>query len=121
MPSIWPSGGAGGAGPLTWVPLTLGSGITAYVTSPYGTTPAAALSNGLVYLKGLITGTAGPGSTVATLPSAGMFPPFNRPLIGMNANDGTVGSLSVKPDGTITNVNNWASFIQSLDGVYFAV
>jgi hypothetical protein len=118
MPLFNPSGG----GALTWQALTLGTGITAYTTLPYGSTPSVALgSGGIVYFKGLVTGTAGPGSVVLTLPDAAMFPPFARPVVGMNANNGNTGPIVVKADGTITNVPQWTAFIQALDGLTYSI
>lgn len=116
-----PAAAAGAA--LTWVALTLGTGITSFGT-PYAATPAAALdsSGSVVHLQGLIQGSASGGSVVATLPSASMYPASQRAVVGLNANDGdSIRGMTVRADGTIRNAGNWTAMLVSLDDISYPI
>lgn len=105
--------------PPTYVALTLGAGITAF-GGAYATPGVAIDGLGTVRLRGLIQGSANGGDTIATLPSAAMFPSARRVFALPDANTSTaVVLITVNADGAIKAVGSITTQIPALDGVNF--
>jgi hypothetical protein len=105
---------------FTWHPLHLLGGWTAARPSVFGT-PAYAVSNGVVYLRGIIKGR--PGAT-----EFAFLPPGARPAhllwIGyLGSGDGALGQMAIDPDGLMIALSHGGNgnppMAPSLDGISF--
>lgn len=103
-PSIYDSG---------WISLTLLAGASSY-GSPWGT-PAYRKVGTIVYLRGLVAGTAG-GTVFATLPAG--FRPDSQGLFMIEINPNTYGRLDIYTNGDLKPSVTSSSWM-SLHGISF--